>query len=438
MKVNRTNLLNEVKNRAVFEIPDVDFIKQKVKELMTRRMYPESIEPILVAYFERSAKIFGWNKGDFIKKINNLETNVEEFVIADIESVTVTGSLNEKKINFSKSILREPIINPNFANEILGEFFHEIRHATDETYRGYEFLENGMRLEGISVRCNDEMYVEGGAQLIKGAKYRGKQKISMVFEGYEDLSYGFSMLASALGMNEVELLKLGEKGYSKFTEKISKENKTYINNSKTLAELFTRTNEIAATFRFVLRDEKAETYADVYKIMQAIYNERMQNNPPKTEEDIIKAEYEQYKIYANIYQLIRTGANVKMFEEMSGVSVKEIKEKIKLSAEQEKKYSEIAGKVEEYSFDNRELKRPIKQVVREMVIQYKEDKRQKKNQKKNQQQQLPPAQGVRFGSRDAFAQDKKVTIIPKIPEMSVDGQPQHMSLDKEKQKEEEA
>ena len=35
MKVNRTNLLNEVKNRAVFEIPDVDLIKQKVKELMT-------------------------------------------------------------------------------------------------------------------------------------------------------------------------------------------------------------------------------------------------------------------------------------------------------------------------------------------------------------------------------------------------------------------
>ena len=204
-----------------------------------------------------------------------------------------------------------------------------------------------------------------------------------------------------------------------------------LHHSKTLAELFTRTNEIAATFRFVLRDEKAETYADVYKIMQAIYNERMQNNPPKTEKDIIKAEYEQYKIYANIYQLIRTGANVKMFEEMSGVSVKEIKEKIKLSAEQEKKYSEIAGKVEEYSFDNRELKKAIKQVVREMVIQYKEDKRQKKN----QQQQLPPAQEVNCGSRDAFAQDKKVTKIPKIPEMSVDGQPQHMSLDEEEQKE---
>ena len=434
MKVNRTNLLNEVKNRAVFEIPDVDLIKQKVKELMTRRMYPESIEPILVAYFERSAKIFGWNKGDFIKKINNLETNVEEFAIADIESVTVNGKYSPlgKKIILSKSTLIESIINPNFAYETLRTLFHEIRHATDETYRGgYEVLENGMSLEGISVDCNNEMYVEGGAQLIKGAKYRGKQKTSMVFEGYEDLSYGFSMLASALGMNEVELLKLGEKGYSKFTEKISKENKTYINNSKTLAELFTRTNEIAATFRFVLRDEKAETYADVYKIMQAIYNERMQNNPPKTEKDIIKAEYEQYKIYANIYQLIRTGANVKMFEEMSGVSVKEIKEKIKLSAEQEKKYSEIAGKVEEYSFDNRELKKAIKQVVREMVIQYKEDKRQKKN----QQQQLPPAQEVNCGSRDAFAQDKKVTKIPKIPEMSVDGQPQHMSLDEEEQKE---
>ena len=434
MKVKLTNLLNEVKNRAVIEIPDVDFIKQKVKELMTRRMYPESIEPILVAYFERSAKIFGWNKGDFIKKINNLETNVEEFAIADIESVTVNGKYSPlgKKIILSKSTLIESIINPNFAYETLRTLFHEIRHATDETYRGgYEVLENGMSLEGISVDCNNEMYVEGGAQLIKGAKYRGKQKTSMVFEGYEDLSYGFSMLASALGMNEVELLKLGEKGYSKFTEKISKENKTYINNSKTLAELFTRTNEIAATFRFVLRDEKAETYADVYKIMQAIYNERMQNNPPKTEKDIIKAEYEQYKIYANIYQLIRTGANVKMFEEMSGVSVKEIKEKIKLSAEQEKKYSEIAGKVEEYSFDNRELKKAIKQVVREMVIQYKEDKRQKKN----QQQQLPPAQEVNCGSRDAFAQDKKVTKIPKIPEMSVDGQPQHMSLDEEEQKE---
>ena len=434
MKVNRTNLLNEVKNRAVFEIPDVDFIKQKVKELMTRRMYPESIEPILVAYFERSAKIFGWNKGDFIKKINNLETNVVKFAIADIESVTIDGEYKPlgKKITLSKSILIESIINPNFANEILGTLFHEIRHATDKTYRGgYEVLEDGMSLEGISVRCNDEMYVEGGAQLIKGAKYRGKQKTSMIFEGYEDLSYGFSMLASALGMNEVELLKLGEKGYSKFTEKISKKNKNYINNSKTLAELFTRTNEIAATFRFVLRDEKAETYADVYKIMQAIYNERMQNNPPKTEEDIIKAEYEQYKIYANIYQLIRTGANVKMFEEMSGVSVKEIKEKIKLSAEQEKKYSEIAGKVEEYSFDNRELKRAIKQVVREMVIQYKEDKRQKKNQKKNQQQQLPPAQGVNFGSRNAFEQAQKVKTTPTISKNKGDDQPQDMSLDKE-------
>ncbi len=435
MKVNRMNLLNEVKNRAVFEIPDVDFIKQKVKELMTRRMYPESIEPILVAYFERSAKIFGWNKGDFIKKINNLETNVEKFAIADIKSVTVNGKYSplEKKITLSKSILIESIINPNFAYETLKTLFHEIRHATDKTYRGgYEVLEDGMSLEGISV---DEMYVEGGAQLIIGAKYRGKQKTSMVFEGYEDLSYGFSMLASALGMNEVELLKLGEKGYSKFTEKISKENKTYINNSKTLAELFTRTNVIAATFRFVLRAEKAETYADVYKIMQAIYNERMQNNPPKTEEDIIKAEYEQYKIYANIYQLIRTGANVKMFEEMSGVSVKEIKEKIKLSAEQEKKYSEIAGKVEEYSFDNRELKRAVMQVVREMVIQYKENKRQKKKKKKDQRQQLPPAQEVNSGSRDVFAQGKKVTISPIIPEMSKDGQPQHMSLDEEKQKE---
>ena len=432
MKVNRTNLLNEVKNRAVFEIPDVDLIKQKVKELMTRRMYPESIEPILVAYFERSAKIFGWNKGDFIKKINNLETNVEEFAIADIESVTVNGKYSPlgKKIILSKSTLIESIINPNFAYETLRTLFHEIRHATDETYRGgYEVLENGMSLEGISVDCNNEMYVEGGAQLIKGAKYRGKQKTSMVFEGYEDLSYGFSMLASALGMNEVELLKLGEKGYSKFTEKISKENKTYINNSKTLAELFTRTNVIAATFRFVLRAEKAETYADVYKIMQAIYNERMQNNPPKTEEDIIKAEYEQYKIYANIYQLIRTGANVKMFEEMSGVSVKEIKEKIKLSAEQEKKYSEIAGKVEEYSFDNRELKIPIMQVVREMVIQYKEDKRQKK--KKNQQQQLPPAQGVNFGSRNAFEQAQKVKTTPTISKNKGDDQPQDMSLDKE-------
>ena len=170
MKVNRTNLLNEVKNRAVFEIPDVDLIKQKVKELMTRRMYPESIEPILVAYFERSAKIFGWNKGDFIKKINNLETNVEEFVIDDIKSVTVNGKYSPlgKKITLSKSILIESIINPNFAYETLRTLFHEIRHATDKTYRGgYEVLEDGMSLEGISV---DEMNVEGGAQLIIGAK----------------------------------------------------------------------------------------------------------------------------------------------------------------------------------------------------------------------------------------------------------------------------
>lgn len=347
---------NQIENKAITQ----EDIENSVKQMALENNYPVEIISIINEYIKRSVQIYGWSKDTLQKKIENFGNNIKQFTIERMEDKSAaTVKLNDKKMIFEDVIF----VSNNFVNTI----FHEMRHATDFTSRDYKTYECGSNIQHNETNTKsilDEMLVEGGTQLLTGTRYTDKLCSTLKLTGYEGISYILSMVSSAIGMSEVEFLKLGEKGIVRLKDAIDEKYKdnTISNKLYELDDLLKDSLLTGQIFKLVLRKEMASKLGQIYNICQDMYNLRMKKFPPKTEQEQLKAKYEKYKINKNLLQGGKDlGIHTSTLEEKIGISIGQVKNNAELTKEEKKKIiNQIISKQENIKWDNKQVIQYIK------------------------------------------------------------------------------
>lgn len=341
-------------------------IEEEVKQMTMENQFPEETIGIMNEYFNRSMQVYKWDRETALKKMENFKINVKKFELAKLDKGTEAQSVGiDKSIKFNKRYR-------NASNSrMLNIVFHEMRHKTDLTERHGIQLENGQTVVAEYGKTNGltEMFVEGGTQLLIGEKYTDDLNTTLKFGSYESYQYILSMLSGAIGLNEIELLKLGDNGIAKLKEEIIDR----CNNSE-IANKIEEINDIisgialteGSQIKSVGRKVKSELLGNIYNICQEMYQLRMVQNPPSTEEEKIQAKYEEYKIGNNLLLAGRfVGMNIKKLEETTGKNIKQIKEEATLTKEEKKKIKdEIIPKSGTIKWENKEAKQKVRAFIK--------------------------------------------------------------------------
>lgn len=281
---NEDGRTSEIPTKFEEQFLEDSYLEQQVNQILPN--YEEKFRPIIQEYFRRSAKVYGWNKEEFDKKIKNYQMSV-------------------RKINFAKDIQTENgdtlaywqgdhiDVKDDLAfistKTVLSTFLHEQEHATDNTTRNGNRLTNGLANAYSEL---NEYATEIGAVYLTGDKiYDDPLCFTHNMEGYEEFKYAGSMMAAALGISEFEFAKLRDKGEAVFDQTLQ-ERFRYINIKGVMQEF----NEILTRMRnapsmFNMR-ELSEAYAEMYNLASKVALPRI--------------EYESRKIIPNDLQWFRT------------------------------------------------------------------------------------------------------------------------------------
>lgn len=363
--INKDKIIKMLSERLGEKPIEQEEIETLVKQMAIENQYPIEIISLLSEYFKRSAQVYEWDRKTLQKKGENFKLNIKYIKSGKMEEELLSGKVCIKD---KALILKDMMLENN--STILGIVFHEMRHATDHTIRDSIVYENGNIIKNKSDKNEfhelDEMLVEGGTQLLTGVQFTDKLHTSFRFNGYENYQYILSMLSSAVGLSEVEFLKLGEKGRVKLEEKLVDiyQNNDIINKINQIDKLLDALPNY--TFNFILRKEKAKTLGQIYKICHEMYDMRLEKQQPLTKEEQLKARYEEYKINKNILLIGKAmGFNKKCFEQEVGSSIRKIKDKSKLDRkEKENIKDEIISKKENIRWDNKNPIRDVKAFIK--------------------------------------------------------------------------
>lgn len=341
-------------------------IEEAVKQIAVENQYPVETIEILNEYFNRSLQVYEWDRETALKKIENFKINVKKFEFAKLDRGTEAQSVGiDESIKFNKRYWNKS--NSRKLNIV----FHEMRHKTDLTERYNIEFENGHTIGEEYGKTNGltEMFVEGGTQLLVGEKYTDDLNTTLKFGAYESYQYILSMLSGAIGLNEVELLKLGDNGIAKLKEEIiDRCNNREIANK--IEEINDMISGIALTegsqIKSVGRKIKSELLGNIYNICQEMYQLRIAQNLPSTEEEKIQAKYEEYKIGKNLLLAGKfVGMNIKKLEKTTGKSIKQIEGEATLTKEEKKRIKdEIVPKSKNIKWDNKEAKQKVRAFIK--------------------------------------------------------------------------
>lgn len=426
LHVNKERMVEIINNvEEPIELTE-DFISNKVSELVKNKQYIPELETIIFEFFKRSAIVYNWDVEEFTKKLTNFSNNVSDFEISDKnDEKSGEFSFLEKNIKLSKHTLFTLATGRKRSSEdVLETLFHEMRHATDYTTRNSRCYEYGMKIkddeyEKDEIDFLNEQFVEGGTQLITGERYSDELKTSLIFDGYSCFSNILGMLSPAVGLSDKELLKLGEKGLPKFLDTLKKDVPSLKENLEKLQPEYGALMKIYEIGRLPLRKIKTKVLSRIYQISQEMYNERIKNNPPETEEERNKAEYEQYKIKKNMYNMCRAyGVNSKLLQELTGMNLKDLKKKTNLTREQRTKFLNLVSEQDIYKFNNKKLYKPVRKSIREIYIRTASNKKIKQGNKA-----LP--QGKVESDREKFLKSNQVQIEPINPKQNVKASPSY-------------
>lgn len=337
-----------------------DYINKQA-EILEKR-YGEKFGPIVREYLKRSCKVYGWNKDELDKKVNNYLTNVKKIqFVKKLEGASISTSARWRlgKIEVKDNLF---LVNSTSA---LGIFFHEQEHATDETKRNNHAFENG--LEG---KFTNEYATEIGAVHLVGDKvYDDKLCFTHSMEGYDEFKYAGSMIAAALGISEFEFARLRDKGEKKFSSYM-KEKYSYMDIEKELEEFESILYRIDSAPSIINMKQMSEAYADVYNMASRIIKARLDYEG----KDLISNDFRKYRIKSE-YEMTKIAVNMNLAKRKLHLRNKYIKPIIKDDTIL-KKYSKVNFKyrkdylslVEELypeknlQFDNKEI---LKHVDRE-------------------------------------------------------------------------
>lgn len=274
-----------------------EYIEEKAEKLGSR--YGEKFGPIVREYLKRSCKVYGWNKDELDKKVNNYLTNVEKIqFVKKLEGASISTSARWR---LGKIEVKDDLFLVN-STSALGIFFHEQEHATDETKRNNHAFENG--LEG---KFTNEYATEIGAVHLVGDKvYDDKLCFTHSMEGYDEFKYAGSMIAAALGISEFEFARLRDKGERKFSSYM-KEKYSYMDIEKELEEFESILYRIDSAPSIINMKQMSGAYADVYNMASRIIKARLDYEG----RDLILNDFRKYRIKSE-YEMTKIAVNMNL------------------------------------------------------------------------------------------------------------------------------
>lgn len=356
---NEDNSTRSIPTRFEGQALEDAYLEQQVSQILPN--YEEKFRPIIQEYFKRSAKVYGWSKEEFDKKIKNYQNSVH-------------------KINFKKGIQSESgdtlaywqgdhiDIKDDLAfvstKTLLSTFFHEQEHATDDTVRNGKKLERGLPQRFVNL---NEYATEIGAVHLTGDKiYTDPLCFTHKMDGYEEFKYAGSMMAAALGISEFEFVKLRDKGEHTF-DKTLQERFSYIDINAVMKEF----NEILTKIRnapsILNKRALSEAYAEIYNLADRIIFPRVEHES----DDIIPNDIRWFGIKTK-YEKTKIAMNMKLAKKQLGLKSRYIKPIIeddtllrrysRVKKEDRKKFIDLVENLypeKNVSFDNRQILRHV-------------------------------------------------------------------------------
>lgn len=279
-------------------ILEESYMQEQIAKVLQK--YEERFRPIIQEYLVRSAKVYGWTKDEFDKKVRNYLQNIKsiEFV-KNIEGhgISTMGCWSYKKKKFY--VKDDTILVGD--DEILSIFFHEQEHATDVVIRNNkEELEGGLQYNSI----NEYATEIGAIHLMGDSVYEDDLCFTHKMGGYEDIKYAGSMMAAALGISEFEFAKLRDKGNEEF-KRYFQEKFSYIDIENEIEKFDDILNSIINAPSMLHMQEMSEAYAHMYNMATRILTARLEHEreeilPENLEEFELKSRYEMSKIANNM------------------------------------------------------------------------------------------------------------------------------------------
>lgn len=297
----REQFFQEVSSVSEEVVLEDSYIEEQIAELASR--YDERYRIIIQEYFTRSAKVYGWTKDEFDKKVRNYLQNIRkiEFVKnMKIKGRFVAGAFDIKKEKIY--IEDELFFTPGY--DALDIFFHEQGHATDVVIRnGKTEFENGLIYNFNSI--NEYATEIGSIHLLGDKVYEDKlcftHKIS---GGYYRMKYAGSMMAAALGISEFDFAKLRDKEDKEFSRSF-KEKFSYLDIEEELRLFNDILNNIDNAPEILYMQQLSESYANMYNMANRIIQARLTHEkniilPENQEAFELKSKYEMTKIAINM------------------------------------------------------------------------------------------------------------------------------------------
>ncbi len=208
-----------------------EIIKYVDELIKVNKRYDKRLAPLLYDFFLRANEKFEWSREEFLEKYQNYRNNVKIIKIRKIKDNYIgIFKILDKAIYIEKAMLKDMLKKPekDSINYFVYNFFHECSHATDLT-RGnegiirdgfYEIMHNFFWRDKKDTMLNEYANVLY-TSLISGDEPMYYDRLSIYTRNngsYGVLNLPGSIMCSAIGITEIELAKLKDKGREKLDE----------------------------------------------------------------------------------------------------------------------------------------------------------------------------------------------------------------------------
>lgn len=352
------NFFKEASSISREEILEDAYMKKQIDVVLLR--YEERFRPIIQEYIARSAKVYGWTKDEFDKKVRNYLQNISSIEFTkkiEGHGISTMGCWSYRNKKFY--VKADTVLVKD--DEILDVFFHEQEHATDVVIRNnQDELEGGLQYNSI----NEYATEIGAIHLVGNKTYEDELCFTHRMNGYGDIKYAGSMMAAALGISEFEFARLRDKGNEEF-KRYFQEKFNYIDIENELERFDDILDGIINAPSIINMREMSEGYAYMYNMANRILTARLEHErkevlPENLEEFDFKSRYEMSKIANNIKlakrRLFLQNKYIKPIIEDDTI----IKSYSKITSDDRKQYLALVERLypeKNIKFDNRDILR---------------------------------------------------------------------------------
>ncbi len=189
-----------------------EIIVSRVQEMLDRKSdWDSRIKHLIIPFFIRSQKIYGWDLDEFQERLNQLDTKINTISFEEFDNMNILGDAAQDKIRLNKKVFFNK--KGEHAWPVSPTLFHELGHITDENTREgiltKEKIESTPLIEINFYEWTNTIF----ERLVSGQKlYKKNNAMELTDSGYSPLAPLGSMLSAALGVPELKFAHIKDKG----------------------------------------------------------------------------------------------------------------------------------------------------------------------------------------------------------------------------------